>query len=46
VRRHRYSLADYLAAMGLTAALIAPAPFFWAPSAWILALLMRETIDR
>jgi len=46
VRRRRYSLADYVAAMGLTAALTASAPFYWAPPAWILALLMREAIDR
>lgn len=46
MRRHRYSLADYLAAMGLTAALTAAVPFFWAPPAWILALLMREAVDR
>jgi hypothetical protein len=46
VRRRRYSLADYLAAMGLTVALTAPAPFYWAPPVWILVLLMREAIDR
>ena len=40
--RHPYSLADYMAAMGLTTALIAATPFFWAPPLWILAMLRQE----
>ncbi len=40
--RHPYSHADYLAAMGLTVALITAASLFWAPPLWILAMLRQE----
>ena len=42
----RYSSCDYLAAMGLAAALTTQAPFLWALPLWILALLQRAPKDR
>lgn len=32
---------DWLAAAGLAAWLIAPAPFFWAPPFWVVVLSSR-----
>jgi len=45
-RGQHYSPGDYLAAMGLTVALITPAAFLWAPPLWFLGLLQREANDR
>lgn len=35
----RWSTWDYAVAAAYAALLIAPAPFFWAPPAWVLALM-------
>lgn len=35
----RWSTWDYAVAAAYTALLIAPAPFFWAPPAWVWALM-------
>lgn len=35
----RWTDLDYLLAAGFAAALIAPAPFFWAPPFWVLMLM-------
>ena len=45
-REHRYSSCDYLAAMGLAAALAMQAPLLWSLPVWVLAMLGRETKAR
>jgi hypothetical protein len=35
----RWNDTDYLVAAAVTAALIAPAPVFWAPPIWVVALM-------
>jgi len=42
----RWSTLDYLQAMAVTAALIAPVPFFWNPPFWVLAFMTRPTTSR
>lgn len=41
--RRQWSTLDYLQAMAVTAALIAPAPFFWNPPFWVLTLMHLPT---
>jgi len=38
-RSRRWTDLDYLLAAAYAAALVAPAPFFWAPPFWVLALM-------
>lgn len=42
----RYSLKDYGTAAACAAFLITPAPFFWAPPLWVLALLAAPSRRR
>jgi hypothetical protein len=42
----RYSLKDYGTAAACAAFLITPAPFFWAPPLWVLALLAAPSQRR
>lgn len=42
----QWSTLEYLGAMTQTAALIAPAPFFWSPPFWVLTLMAGPTLPR